>query len=127
MEQPETCLGYQFRNLIVDRSEGLYILEEKYVRGAVENFEKNVAKSNQQLLTCCKTPIMSGYRPETDTSPELKSEGVEQYQYMFGYSGGQLSWCGLISSLRRRLFLLTLLYLAGDISNRYSTFSVTSR
>ena len=36
------------------------------------------------LHLACKTPIMSGYRPETDTLSELKDEGVTQYQDMFG-------------------------------------------
>ena len=62
--------------------------EEKYVRADVENVEQNIAKSNQHLPTRCKTPFMSGYCSETDASPELKSEGVTQYQEMVGV----LSW-----------------------------------
>ena len=58
--------------------------EEKYVRADVENVEQNIAKSNQHLPTRCKTPFMSGYCSETDTSPELKAEGVTQYQEMVG-------------------------------------------
>ena len=57
---------------------------EKYVRDAVDNFEQNLVKSKQRLPTCCKTPIMSGYRPETDTSSKLKVEGVTQYRDMVG-------------------------------------------
>ena len=57
--------------------------EDKYVRDTMDNVEQNIAKSNQSLPTHCKTPIMSGYCPETDTSPELKYEGVTKYQEMF--------------------------------------------
>ena len=57
---------------------------EKYVRDAVDNFEQNLAKSNQRLPTCCKTPIMSGYWRENDTSTKLKTKGVTQYQDMVG-------------------------------------------
>ena len=38
---------------------------------------KNIAKSNQRLPTHCNTPIMSGYRPETNTSVKLKDEGAK--------------------------------------------------
>ena len=55
---------------------------EKYVRDYVDNVEKNLAKYNQRLPTCCKTPIMSIYQPETDTLPNLKPKGVTQYQEM---------------------------------------------
>ena len=48
------------------------------------NIEHNLAKYNQHLPTCCKTPIMSGYRPETDTLPKTKAEGVKYYQCMVG-------------------------------------------
>ena len=43
---------------------------------------KNLAKSNQCLPTRCKTPVMSGYWPVTDSLIELKTEGVTHYQYM---------------------------------------------
>ena len=56
---------------------------ENYVRPAVEKVEQKLTKSNQLLPTRSKTPIMSGYLPETDTSPEIKAEGVTQYQEMF--------------------------------------------
>ena len=56
----------------------------KYVHASVENVEKNLVKSNQRLPTCCKNPIISGYIPETYTLPELKDEGVTQYQEIFG-------------------------------------------
>ena len=70
--------------MIVDGEEGWYMSAEKYVRYAVKNVEQNLAKSNQRLPTCCKTPMMSGYCPETDTLPKIKAEGVTWYQEMFG-------------------------------------------
>ena len=36
------------------------------------------------LANSLQDPIMSNYWSETDTSPELKSEGVTQYQDMVG-------------------------------------------
>ena len=84
MEQLKIYLGDQIRNMIVYRAESWYMSTEKYARAAVENVEKNIAKSNQHLPTRCKTPIMSGYPPETDTFPELKDKGVTYYQEMVG-------------------------------------------
>ena len=84
MDQPEIYLRSQVRNMIVYGVYGWYMSVEKYVRAAVENVEKNLAKSNEHLQTLCKNPIISGYWPETDTLPELKSEEVTRYQEMVG-------------------------------------------
>ena len=88
MEHPKIYIGDQFGNMIVYEAEFWYVSAEKYVKAAVENVEQNIEKSNQRLPNCCKTPIISGYRTETDTSPNLKSEGVTQYQDMVGV----ISW-----------------------------------
>ena len=53
---------------------------EKYVKAAIENIEQMLAESNQRLPIKCQTPLSSGYRPELDTSPELKTEGLQRYQ-----------------------------------------------
>ena len=50
----------------------------------MENVEQNLAKSKQRLPTRSKNPIMSSYRPETDTLLELKAKGVTRYQDMVG-------------------------------------------
>ena len=84
MEQPKIYIEDQVRKMIVDGEEDWYISAEKYVRYDVDNVEQNLTKSNQHLPTRCKTPIMSGYPPETDTFPELKDKGVTYYQEMVG-------------------------------------------
>ena len=48
----------------------------------MENVEQNLAKYNQRLPTRCKTPIMSKYRPETDTSPKHERKEVTLYKEM---------------------------------------------
>ena len=83
-DQPEKYLGSQVVNIIVYGAEGWYMSAEKYVRATVDNVKHALAKQNQRLLTHCKTPIMSGYWPETDTLTEIKVEGVTQYQEMVG-------------------------------------------
>ena len=67
---------------MLDGTEGLYMSMEKYVRSAMQNIEKYIAKYNQRLPTRFKTPIMSGYWPETDTLTDLKTEGVTKYPEM---------------------------------------------
>ena len=57
---------------------------EKYVKAAIENIEQMLAESNQRLPTKCRTPLSSGYRPELDTSPESKTQGLQRYQELIG-------------------------------------------
>ena len=53
---------------------------ENYVKASIKNTEQTLAESNQHLPIKCRTPLSSGYRPELDTSPELKPEGLQRYQ-----------------------------------------------
>ena len=46
--------------------------------------EKVLARTDQKLPTKCGTPLKSGYRPELDTSPELKQDGLQRYQELIG-------------------------------------------
>ena len=41
-------------------------------------------KKGLRLPSKCLTPLSSGYRPEMDTSPELKADGVQYYQELVG-------------------------------------------
>ena len=110
MDQPKIYLQDQFCKMIVDGAEGWYMSAEKYVRSAVDNVEQNISKSNQRLPTRCKTTIISGYWPETDTLPELKYEGVTQYQDMVGL----IRWAvelGWVDILRETALICTYLAL----------------
>ena len=57
---------------------------QKYVKAAINNVEKVLAKSDQRLWTKCGTPLKSGYQPELDTNPELKKDGLQRYQELIG-------------------------------------------
>ena len=98
MDQPEIYLGAHFGKMILDGAEVWYMSTEKYVRAAVENFEQNLAKSNQRLPTQCKTPIRSGHWSETDTLPVIKYEGLTQYHDMVGVIRWtfELGWVDII-------------------------------
>ena len=60
----------------IDGKTGWYLSSEKYVKSAIENVEQTLQKSGQKLPSKCKTPLSSLYRPELDTSPELKEDGL---------------------------------------------------
>ena len=61
-----------------------YLSSEKYMKSAIENVEQTLQKSGQKLPSKCKTPLSSAYRPELDTSPELKEDGLHRYQELIG-------------------------------------------
>ena len=84
IDKPDVYLGAQLDKMSVDGFEGWTMSSEKYVKSAIENIEQTLAESNQRLPTKCRTPLSSGYRPELDTSPELKTEGLQRYQELIG-------------------------------------------
>ena len=84
IDKPDVYLGAQLDRMSVDGFEGWTMSSEKYVKSAIENIEQTLAETNQRLPTKCRTPLSSGYRPELDTSPELKTEGFQRYQELIG-------------------------------------------
>ena len=48
---------------------------DQYCKVAVANVEEKSEKANKQLSTKCGAPLTSGYKPELDTSAELKADG----------------------------------------------------
>ena len=84
IDKPDIYLGAQLDKMSVNGFEGWTISSEKYVKAAIENIEQTLAESNQCLPIKCRTPLSSGYRPELDTSPELKTEGLQRYQELIG-------------------------------------------
>ena len=57
---------------------------EKYVKSAVKNLEDVLATRGHRLPSKCETPLSNKYRPELDTSAELKADGVTEYQELVG-------------------------------------------
>ena len=84
IEPPDMYLGAQLGKMDFDGINGWYISSEKYVKAALENIEKQLAENGQRLPTKCKTPFTYGYRPENDTSPELKADGIQKFQELIG-------------------------------------------
>jgi hypothetical protein len=57
---------------------------EKYVVASVKNVEEALAKKGLRLPTKCYTPLATDYRPELETSAELKADGIQYYQELIG-------------------------------------------
>ena len=84
IEPPDMYLGAMLSIMEDDGIQGWCMTSDKYVKAAVENFEQELARVNQQLPSKCMTPMTVGYRPERDVSAELTSEGVQRYQQLIG-------------------------------------------
>ena len=84
IDKPNVYLRAQLDKMSVDGFEGWTMSSEKYVKSAIENIEQTLAETNQRLPTKCRTLLSSGYRSELDTSPELKTEGLQRYQELIG-------------------------------------------
>ena len=56
----------------------------QYIQNAVKNVEEHLMKKGQKLPSSTKSPWSSGYRPETDTSPELSASDAAYFQSLIG-------------------------------------------
>ena len=84
IEKPENYLGAQLTQKIINGMECWKMSSEQYVKASIANVEAALESSGQRLPSCCTTPIQANYRPELDTTAELKLEGIRYYQEMTG-------------------------------------------
>ena len=84
---PEVYLGAQLDTMTIDGFDGWTMSSQKYAKAAIDNVEEVRGRTNQRLPTKCGTPLKSGYRPELDTSQELKHDGLQRYQELLGMLG----------------------------------------
>ncbi len=82
--EPDMYLGAQLGKMNVDGIDCWTMSAEKYVAASVKNIEETLAKRGLRLPTKCYTPLVADYRPELETSDELKSDGVQCYQELIG-------------------------------------------
>ena len=82
--RPEVYLGAQLDTMTIDGFDGWTMSSQKYVKAAINNVEEVLGRTNQRLPTKCGTPLKSGYRPELDTSQELKHDVLQRYQELIG-------------------------------------------
>ena len=84
IEEPSMYLGAQLGRIEIEGTLCWTMSAEKYVGMAVKNVEESLAKKGMRLPTKCYTPVSTDYRPELDTSAELKADGVQYYQELIG-------------------------------------------
>ena len=87
---PHIYLGGTVRKVQLDNGVNAWAFSSsKYVQAAVKNVENHLNRSERWSLPLkANTPLRTLYRPELDTSPELKPEEVAYYMSLIGV----LSW-----------------------------------
>ena len=70
--------------LNVDGDECWFMSSDTYCQAAVKNVSEVLEKKGIRLPYKCSIPFSNGYHPEVDTTPELKSDGVQYYQELVG-------------------------------------------
>ena len=85
VEEPTVYLGAELSKMINDSGKECWAMSsDKYCAAAVENVSNVLEKKGVRLPSKCSTPFSSGYRPEQDTSPELKADGMTYFQELIG-------------------------------------------
>ena len=84
IEPPYMYFYTQLGTMQVNGNKGWIMSSEKYVKSVIQNIEEMLQKTGQRLPSKCKTPLAYGYRPELDVTPELKADGLHQYQELIG-------------------------------------------
>ena len=85
--EPSVYLGAQiYKHSLPDGSWAWGMTSEKYITNAVRIVEDMLEKDGdgKHLKTTAKVPVISSYKPELDTSPELGPEGTTRFQQLIG-------------------------------------------
>jgi hypothetical protein len=85
--EPDIYLSAQLGKMNIDGLECWTMSAEKYVLASVRNVEESLAKKGLRLPTKCYTPLPPDYRPELDTTNELKSDGTQCFQELESFDG----------------------------------------
>ena len=84
IEVPDMYLGAMLGQMDVDGTQCWTMSAEKYLAESVKTVEEALAKKGLRLPSKCYTPLPTDYKPELETTPELKAEGVQYYQELIG-------------------------------------------
>ena len=85
MEEPETYLGADLSRM--DNEDGDIswgMSSDKYCQSLLTNIEEVLSKKGLRLPSKCITPLQGGYKPELDSTCELKADGLQWYQELIG-------------------------------------------
>ena len=84
-DKPENYLGAALSQMDNDQGYQCWTMSSgKYCDAFINNVEEHLASKGLRLPSKCKTPFTSGYKPEIDTTGELKPDGVQWYQELIG-------------------------------------------
>jgi hypothetical protein len=90
VQEQETYLSADIqRHKLADGKKALAISSDTYVRRAVEEVERELAKIGKQLKRKVVLPLASGYRPKLDALPELDENRASYFASLMGV----LHWC----------------------------------
>lgn len=85
---PTQYLGADVQKLQADDGRIVWALSsESYIKGAIDTVQRLLAEDGRQLKSGKrnhKGPLPPGYKPELDTTPELRIEHVSRYQQLIG-------------------------------------------
>jgi hypothetical protein len=84
IDVPTHYLGAQVAKKVINGVTCWTMSSEQYIKAAITNVEAKLDKEGQRLPSRCPTPIKTGYRPEIDTSAELKADGIQYFQELIG-------------------------------------------
>jgi hypothetical protein len=86
VKEPDVYLGADIKKFGTRINETAWgISSDTYIKSAVTEVERKLAETGKQLFTGkCATPMTSGYRPELDSSPELRPDLTNYFQSLIG-------------------------------------------
>ena len=85
MEEPSTYLGADLSMMTnMDNKSCWAMSSNSYCKVLVDNTEKALLRHNTRLPSKVATPLKCGYKPEIDSTDELKGESITWYQELVG-------------------------------------------
>ena len=85
MDEPDMYLGAELSKIDnVDGDECWSMSSDKYCVAFVANVEESLNKKGLKLPSKSITPLSHGYKPELDSTSELKADGLQKYQEIIG-------------------------------------------
>ena len=85
IEEPQTYLGGDLSK--ITNTDGIpcwSMSSDKYCTAMVKNIETVLKDKGLRLPSKCATPLSTGYKPELDSTGELKADGLQWYQEIIG-------------------------------------------
>ena len=82
--EPDFYLGATIKKKMLNGRAIWTMSSQEYIKNAIQMVEDQLGKRGKKLPTRATTPMSAGYYPETDSSPELDTDGVTLFQELIG-------------------------------------------